>query len=356
MRSDVVTARQHASVGMINPTRMNLAIMAQSLVFLRKQRKAARMQAKLLVTLAQIVGSAASNLGVTFPPIFSSCLAVLNVVNFDFLPSLNLGCVIEFSYIRSLIIATSWPLVVTFVLLVVLPTVEVLRRGKSYQDVLPGYVTPFLYLTFMIYISTCKTLFSYFMCHCLVDTKECWLEEDYSFECYVPEYNRFKWFVWLMILVYPIGIPCVYLGLMWPVRRILSTPEEKRTRKNKEKVAYIEFIADTYIPALWYFEIIECFRRLCLSSVLGAISKGTPTQSLLGVAMALASLALFVHCRQYPTNQLNLSGELAQWLTAFTFLYALIKQLDVSEAFVNERDAWMFGTCLFATRNRIPSP
>ena len=95
-----------------------------------------------------------------------------------------------------------------FILLVVLPLIEVLFRGKSYKKIINKYVTPLLYLTFLIYISTSKTILSFFQCQCLVDTKECWLESDYSFQCFTPRYNDVRPFVWLMVLVYPIGVSC----------------------------------------------------------------------------------------------------------------------------------------------------
>ena len=93
-----------------------------------------------------------------------------------------------------------------FILLVVLPLIEMLWRRKSYTKIIDKYVTPLLYLTFLIYISTSKTIFSFFQCQCLVDTNECWLEADYSFQCFTPRYNDTKAFVWLMVLVYPIGV------------------------------------------------------------------------------------------------------------------------------------------------------
>ena len=57
-------------------------------------------------------------------------------------------------------------------------------------------------------------------------------------------------------------------------------------------------------------------------------------------------MALFVHCRQYPTYQLNLTGELCQWVTAIVFLYALVDRLDVSKTFVTGRDEWIFDVVL----------
>ena len=70
------------------------------------------------------------------------------------------------------------------------------------------------------------------------------------------------------------------------------------------------------------------FRRVLLSSALGTFQKGTYEQSLVGLCFAVSSVALFVHCRQYSSDELNLNGELCQWLTAMIFLYALVQRLD----------------------------
>ena len=66
------------------------------------------------------------------------------------------------------------------------------------------------------------------------------------------------------------------------------------------------------------------------------------------MSIALASVALFVHCRQYPTYHLNLTGELCQWVTAIVFLYALVDRLDESKTFVRGRDEWIFDFVLTA--------
>ena len=68
--------------------------------YLQRQRKFIRMQAKLFLTLMQIVGSVKENLGSKFPPVFSKLLVVFDIVNFDFLPSLNLACTMQFGASR----------------------------------------------------------------------------------------------------------------------------------------------------------------------------------------------------------------------------------------------------------------
>ena len=64
--------------------------------YFQRQRRFLRMQAKLFLTLMQIVGSIKQTLGSKFPPVFSKLLVVFDIVNFDFLPSLNLACTMQF--------------------------------------------------------------------------------------------------------------------------------------------------------------------------------------------------------------------------------------------------------------------
>ena len=70
--------------------------LAKASKYLQRQRKFIRMQAKLFFTLMQIVGGVKETLGAKFPPVLSKLLVVFDIVNFDFLPSLNLACTLEF--------------------------------------------------------------------------------------------------------------------------------------------------------------------------------------------------------------------------------------------------------------------
>ena len=76
-------------------------VLAKAGKYLQRQRKHIRMQAKLFLTLMQIVGSVKENLGSKFPPVFSKLLVVFDIVNFDFLPSLNLACTMQFGASRA---------------------------------------------------------------------------------------------------------------------------------------------------------------------------------------------------------------------------------------------------------------
>ena len=70
----------------------------------------------------------------------------------------------------------------------------------------------------------------------------------------------------------------------------------------------------------FYFEVIECFRKLLLSAALIFITPGSATQGLFALLMAQGSQRLYVGCKQFPNPADNRLGELAQWQLVFIFL------------------------------------
>ena len=70
-----------------------------------------------------------------------------------------------------------------------------------------------LSLTFLVYPSVSLALFRYFKC---VDTGESRvLLADMTIMCNSGKYRGFLAYILVMILVYPIGIPAMYFGLLF---------------------------------------------------------------------------------------------------------------------------------------------
>lgn len=46
--------------------------------------------------------------------------------------------------------------------------------------------------------------------------------------------------------------------------------------ENQRRIAHLKFIATSYKPQYWWFEVTECFRRILLSAALVFITPGTP--------------------------------------------------------------------------------
>ena len=57
------------------------------------------------------------------------------------------------------------------------------------------------------------------------------LNADVSVECYKPRYRGWSWYVVLMIMVYPIGVPLLYFVTLWRLRRLLNPKEADLSRE-----------------------------------------------------------------------------------------------------------------------------
>ena len=301
---------------------------------------------RTVVTLYQIVSPMAFNLGVTFPAKYTEAVSSLVVVNLDLLPSLNLACLYNFDYIRDLYVTTLWPIAVSFVLLIVAPLLSICR-GTSYAAASLANLGPVLTMSFFLFISTSAKVLSFFKCDEFADTGERFLEVDYSVDCDGDRYKGTMAFALLGVAIYPIGIPCLYFMLTFSKRAILRKPVDQRTEAEQASVANISFLVASYKPAYWFFETIECFRKLLLTSALLFISPGSATQGVSGVLMSTLSLRLYIGCKQFPDPSDNRLGELAQWQVFCTFFAALMIMVDVTSN-ISSYDKVIFENLLLA--------
>ena len=69
--------------------------------------------------------------------------------------------------------------------------------------------------------------------------------------------------------------------------------------KGNHNIGHIRFLVEAYRPAFFYFEVVECFRRLLLASVIGIIaSEKSSASSLLG--LLVSSLFIYVFSKLEP--------------------------------------------------------
>ena len=94
-----------------------------------------------------------------------------------------------------------------------------------------------------------------------------------------------------MILIYPIGIPVAYFVMLYQVRHIIGNKEELKKEKEMDypRVQHVLFLFEMYKPELYYWEAIECVRRLLMSSLLVML----PDKSMLQCLVAMLVAAFF---------------------------------------------------------------
>lgn len=103
-----------------------------------------------------------------------------------------------------------------------------------------------------------------------------------------------------MILVYPIGIPSLYFVLLYKNKHSLSEPNTDRFG-NREIMPYV-FLWRDFKPNMYYFEVIECFRRVLLTGAIVLIDPGSSVQITFACLMAFVSLLVFELIRPHSNN------------------------------------------------------
>ncbi|CAM9743167.1 unnamed protein product [Phaeothamnion confervicola] len=161
----------------------------------------------------------------------------------------------------------------------------------------------FMVFTFLVYTTSSTVVFQAFACDRLEEVDTAYLRVDYSIKCYTPEHNFYMAYAAVMALIYPIGIPAVYAFMLWRGRRTLAAAAAA-ARANSEtapaaaavaladpSVRTTRFLWQPYKREVFWWELAECGRRVCLTGVLVFILPGTIGQAEWACLFAVASLA-----------------------------------------------------------------
>ena len=147
-----------------------------------------------------------------------------------------------------------------------------------------------------------------------------------------------------MIIIYPIGLPCLYLSLLWwskdKIRDKANEESNSKANPSKSKVGSlrnltgavklvsivdgISFLFQSYTPEYWYWEVIECTRRLMLTAAISFFQPGSSTQMVVAMTLALIYVSLYAHYQPYLSRSDNVLSELGQWQIFITFFCALL--------------------------------
>ena len=189
------------------------------------------------------------------------------------------------AFYDKLVIATVWPLMV---LLACAGTFVIARgRSRNYRMTGPSLkqnlVSVVLFVVFFVYCAVSFTTLQTFVCDSLDDGKA-YLRADYSITCHTDTYTAYKRYASFMVCIYPVGIPAVFAWWLVRNRRELQKPG----REAKADLQSFRFLWAGYKPSCYYFEVVECGRRIVLT---GPAVFGLPNTAEL-VAIVLLLLAV----------------------------------------------------------------
>ena len=172
---------------------------------------------KIIWTFSQLISGLSFVLDVQFPDPYSSVAAALGNLNLSFFQLAPVECTFpDSNFFTDLVFSTSWPILVAAVLL----SLHWRNRAKTQT-----YFSSFLVLTYLILPGASSKIFSTFKYdEFIIDDETTWhfVSVDYSIEKGTLEANVLIIYAIIMIFVYVIGIPTLYVVLLYRAQNELS--------------------------------------------------------------------------------------------------------------------------------------
>lgn len=264
----------------------------------------------------------------TFPDDYQTFLDGVGALNFDITWVVETGCVFDVNFHDRLVISTITPIaVIVFLGATYGLAVRVHRRSDEALEVIwQKHLSVVLLVTFLVYSAVSTVVFQTFSCDSLDDGKT-YLRADYEIDCDSPEHGFFKIYAGVMIAVYPLGIPAFYTFLLVRNRALLK---DELRREEASATKPTSNLWKPYKPSLFYYEVIECARRVMLTGLVVFIYPNTAAQIALTLVMAFIFAIVSEVLRPYLSRWDAWLNRIAQ-VTVFLSMYlALLLKVDVS--------------------------
>jgi hypothetical protein len=326
---------------------------------------------RIPIVVMQLLTQFVSITGTQYASVYSVFLKWLNVINLDMSWLLSAGCILRVSFYVKLLITTIAPLLVVAILGAIHIRVRYLcTQASTLEHATAKHMTAFLAFTFLIFSAVSTVVFQTFSCDYLEVTEESWLRADYSISCDTGKHTAYKIYAAVMIAVYPIGIPSLYAVLLWRHRHSLNptistTAEAAGLRavprslsqsfrqlyssttattsadadaaivSDTESTAVtkpesIKFLWGPYRQQAYWWELVECIRRLLLTGFLVFILPGTAGQSAVACVFAGLSLGVFGLVQPYAESSDSNDYWLGTWILFLSTFIALVLKGDYS--------------------------
>lgn len=237
-------------------------------------------------------------------------------------------CIVRTDFYDRLLLATIGPLLVVMVLTATYRIAK--ERNKSSERakraVQKKHLSAALFVAFMIYSSVSFTVFQTFVCDTLDDGVS-YLRADYSLTCATRRHTTYMSYACFMVFIYPIGIPSIFFSILLANKEYLK----KVDRGTIPRLEPLQGLWAAYRPSRYYYEVIECGRRIALTGVAVFILPDSTAQ--VAVVLLIAVVFMFISESLCPfENRIDMA--LYRWgngIILASMYLALLLKAEISE-------------------------
>lgn len=265
---------------------------------------------------------------VTYPDLYATFVGFTDFLDLDVAWMLSVDCWFGTNFYVTLLTMTIGPVVVSVLVLGSwwirtrsCPTDDTDRLSRINQR-----HAKFMYLiSFLVYSSVSSTVFQTFPCDD-IDTGESFLRVDYRIQCFTTEHRRYMVYAGFMCLVFPIGIPVAYLLFLHKARKGFKSEEESLCTN----IAVLRPLWQPYRRSVYYYEVVECFRRVTLSGLVIFILPNTAGQVMTGFLLSVAFFALFTVLDPYAHRRDTWLARIGHGIVMMSLFVAVAIKVDVT--------------------------
>ena len=252
---------------------------------------------------------------------------------------LSAGCLVNVDFHGRLLMVTLGPILA---MLTLVGTYSyVVRRPDASEETLKvarhKHVSSGLFIMFLVYTSASSMIFQMFDCDALDDGND-YLRADYTIQCSGPKHRVLQTFAKTMIPVYPLGIPAVFAFLLFRNRRVLLDKDAREDATNN--VRSISDLWEPYKPSRFFYEVIECGRRIVLMSVVMVVDDDSSAQIAVTLTLAIVFAVILEGLAPYESQMDAWVCRLAHAVVVFSMYYALLLKVNISNDSYNSQEVF----------------
>lgn len=267
---------------------------------------------------------------VIYPDVYQRFLNILDVINFDLTWVLSTGCVVDVGFHDRLLLSTISPLVALLFLGGTYSAAARINRGSPevLQVIWNKHLSVMLLLTFLVYSSVSAIVFQTFACEELDDDR-IYLRADYRIECDSPRHKGFQVYAGVMTVLYAAGIPAFYGALLFRDRDVLKL--DRAHREDPARVTSTAQLWKHYKPSAFYYEVIECARRISLAGLVVFVYPNTAPQIAITLMLTFGFAVLSEAFAPYASRWDAWTSRMSHAVIFMSVYVALLLKVDVSD-------------------------
>ena len=172
-----------------------------------------------------------------------------------------------------------------------------------------------------------------------------YLRADYAILCDSTKHKSLQLYAAFMIAVYPVGIPLLYAVILFRNRDILKDGDRRICDTSPECQSTGD-LWKPYKPSRFYYELVECARRVSLTGVIVFTFPNTAAQVATTIVLAFMFIIVFESADPYMSESDVWLARVGNTVVFLSLFLALLAKVDVSDE--REYSAEMFGAVLIA--------